>query len=135
MGETCFWTGPEPAPPGAAAPLASAHPAPLSSGDGGAWSTPADLLRWAEALNTDRLGISGLVQTPGRQARLCRRLANGLFGENLTTEGVDVKGAVIGERWRIGPRLVLQPTATTTSATEPVNGRRKRRALAQSGGG
>jgi MOSC domain-containing protein YiiM len=39
-----------------------------------------------------------------------RRLANGLFGENLTTEGVDVNGAVIGERWRIGPRLVLQPT-------------------------
>ena len=44
------------------------------------------------------------------QARLSRRLANGLFGENLTTEGGDVNGAVIGERWRIGPRLVLQPT-------------------------
>ena len=44
------------------------------------------------------------------QARLSRRLASGLFGENLTTEGVDVNGAVIGERWRIGPRLVLQPT-------------------------
>jgi MOSC domain-containing protein YiiM len=44
------------------------------------------------------------------QARLSRRLTNGLFGENLTTEGVDVNGAVIGERWRIGPRLVLQPT-------------------------
>lgn len=44
------------------------------------------------------------------QARLSRRLANGLFGENLTTEGVDVNGAVIGERWRIGPRLVLQLT-------------------------
>ena len=44
------------------------------------------------------------------QARLSRRLANGLFGENLTTEGVDVNGAVIGERWRIGRRLVLQPT-------------------------
>ena len=44
------------------------------------------------------------------QARLSRRLANGLFGENLTTEGVDVNGAVIGERWHIGPRLVLQPT-------------------------
>ncbi|MEV0457269.1 MOSC domain-containing protein [Catellatospora methionotrophica] len=43
------------------------------------------------------------------QARLSRRLANGLFGENLTTEGVDVNGAVIGERWRVGPRLVLQP--------------------------
>jgi hypothetical protein len=47
---------------------------------------------------------------PGCTAvRLSRRLANGL-GENLTTEGVDVNGAVIGERWRIGPRLVLQPT-------------------------
>ncbi len=44
------------------------------------------------------------------QARLSRRLANGLFGENLTTEGVDVNGAVIGELWRIGPQLVLQPT-------------------------
>jgi MOSC domain-containing protein YiiM len=44
------------------------------------------------------------------QARLSRRLANGLFGENLTTDGVDVNGAVIGERWHIGPQLVLQPT-------------------------
>ena len=44
------------------------------------------------------------------QARLSRRLANGLFGENLTTEGVDVNGAVIGERWHVGPQLVLQPT-------------------------
>lgn len=44
------------------------------------------------------------------QGRLNRPLANGLFGENLTTEGVDVNGAVIGERWRVGPQLVLQPT-------------------------
>jgi MOSC domain-containing protein YiiM len=44
------------------------------------------------------------------QARLGRRLANGLFGENLTTEGVDVNGAVIGERWRVGPQVILQPT-------------------------
>ncbi|MFF0175974.1 MOSC domain-containing protein [Micromonospora profundi] len=44
------------------------------------------------------------------QARLGRRLPNGLFGENLTTEGVDVNGAVIGERWRVGALLVLQPT-------------------------
>jgi MOSC domain-containing protein YiiM len=33
------------------------------------------------------------------------------FGENLTTEGVDVSGAVLGERWRIGTTLleVVQP--------------------------
>jgi MOSC domain-containing protein YiiM len=31
-----------------------------------------------------------------------RPLGPGTFGENLTLEGVDVTGAVIGERWRIG---------------------------------
>ena len=35
-------------------------------------------------------------------AELGREVRHGLFGENLTTEGVDVSGAVIGERWRIG---------------------------------
>ena len=44
------------------------------------------------------------------EQQLGRELAGGLFGENLTTEGLDVNGAVIGERWLIGPRLVLQPT-------------------------
>lgn len=29
-------------------------------------------------------------------------LPPGMFGENLTTEGVDVSGALIGERWRVG---------------------------------
>jgi MOSC domain-containing protein YiiM len=33
---------------------------------------------------------------------LDRALAPGMFGENLTTEGVDVTGAVIGEHWRVG---------------------------------
>ena len=34
--------------------------------------------------------------------QLDRPLAPGTFGENLTTRGVDVTGAVVGERWRIG---------------------------------
>ena len=34
--------------------------------------------------------------------RLGRPLGPGAFGENLTVEGVDVTGAVIGERWRVG---------------------------------
>ncbi|MEU4094690.1 MOSC domain-containing protein [Streptomyces sp. NPDC026673] len=29
-------------------------------------------------------------------------LRNGMFGENLTTLGLEVNGALIGERWRIG---------------------------------
>jgi MOSC domain-containing protein YiiM len=34
--------------------------------------------------------------------QLGRDIPPGMFGENLSTEGVDVSGAVIGERWRIG---------------------------------
>ncbi|MFR9780743.1 MOSC domain-containing protein [Micromonospora sp. MS34] len=44
------------------------------------------------------------------EARLDRVLPGGVFGENLTTVGVDVNGAVIGETWLIGDSLVLQPT-------------------------
>ncbi|MDT5396950.1 MAG: hypothetical protein QOK33_181 [Mycobacterium sp.] len=41
------------------------------------------------------------------QVQLDRELTNGLFGENITTAGIDVTGAVIGERWRIGADGVL----------------------------
>lgn len=36
------------------------------------------------------------------EAQLGRALGAGAFGENLTVEGVDVSGAVIGERWGLG---------------------------------
>ena len=44
------------------------------------------------------------------ERRLGRSLANGAFGENLTTEGIDVNHALIGERWRVGEDLELQVT-------------------------
>ena len=44
----------------------------------------------------------------GWEPKLGRTLPNGVFGENLTTEGIDVNGALIGERWRIGADLVLE---------------------------
>ena len=44
------------------------------------------------------------------QVQLGRELPSGAFGENLTTAGVDVNGAVIGEKWRIGADLVLATT-------------------------
>jgi MOSC domain-containing protein YiiM len=44
------------------------------------------------------------------QLRLHRDLTNGFFGENLTTHGLDVSGARLGERWRIGGTVVLQVT-------------------------
>jgi MOSC domain-containing protein YiiM len=40
------------------------------------------------------------------EERLGRALPGGLFGENLTTEGVDVNGALVGERWRIGEAVL-----------------------------
>jgi MOSC domain-containing protein YiiM len=44
------------------------------------------------------------------ERELGRELADGAFGENLTTLGLDVSGALIGERWRIGPDVVLEVT-------------------------
>ena len=39
-------------------------------------------------------------------AELDRALPAGRFGENLRTSGLDLTGAVLGERWRIGDVLV-----------------------------
>jgi len=38
-------------------------------------------------------------------AELDRELPAGRFGENLRTTGVDLTGAVLGERWRVGTAL------------------------------
>ncbi len=46
------------------------------------------------------------------QRELDRDLGNGMFGENITTEGLDVTRARIGERWQIGSDgLVLEVSA------------------------
>ncbi|MFF8935071.1 MOSC domain-containing protein [Streptomyces paradoxus] len=45
------------------------------------------------------------------ERELGRTLADGAFGENLTTHGLDVSGALIGERWRVGPEVVLEVTS------------------------
>jgi MOSC domain-containing protein YiiM len=41
---------------------------------------------------------------------LGRDLPSGSFGENLTTEGIDINGALIGERWIVGDEVELQIT-------------------------
>ncbi|MDZ4266944.1 MAG: MOSC domain-containing protein [Mycobacterium sp.] len=49
------------------------------------------------------------------QTRLGRELTNGMFGENLTTSGVDVTGCLVGERWSVGSDgLVLEVTSPRT---------------------
>ena len=45
------------------------------------------------------------------EQQIALTIENGRFGENLTTQGVDVSAAVIGERWRVGSVIleVSQP--------------------------
>lgn len=38
--------------------------------------------------------------------QLDRELADGMFGENLTTTGLDVDAAEVGEQWRVGATLL-----------------------------
>jgi MOSC domain-containing protein YiiM len=42
------------------------------------------------------------------QDRLGRELPDGMFGENLTTVGLEVDAALVGERWRVGDEVVLE---------------------------
>jgi MOSC domain-containing protein YiiM len=49
------------------------------------------------------------------ELQLQRTLSDGMFGENLTTSGMDVTGALIGERWRVGTDgLLLEVSAPRT---------------------
>ncbi len=52
-----------------------------------------------------------MEETRAWSAELGRELEPGSFGENLTTEGIDVSGALVGERWRVGTTLLeaVQP--------------------------
>lgn len=61
-------------------------------------------------------GVDQAVYAVGREDLdeweqiLAEHLPNGSFGENLTTVGVDVNQAVIGERWQVGPHVELTVT-------------------------
>lgn len=46
-----------------------------------------------------------------------REVPPGLFGENLRTRGLEVSGALVGERWRIGTTLLEVTQPRTPCAT------------------
>ncbi|MFD1721344.1 MOSC domain-containing protein [Amnibacterium endophyticum] len=46
----------------------------------------------------------------GWERRLGRAVPDGGFGENLTTVGIDVDAARVGDRWRVGDEVVLEVT-------------------------
>ncbi len=45
-------------------------------------------------------------------------IPDGFFGENLTTSGIDVNEAEIGERWRIGADVVLEVASVRTPCND-----------------
>ncbi|NYE95360.1 MOSC domain-containing protein YiiM [Psychromicrobium silvestre] len=45
---------------------------------------------------------------------LGREIAPGLFGENLRIDGLDANAALIGERWQIGAKAVVEVTMPRT---------------------
>ncbi len=47
-------------------------------------------------------------------SELGRDLPPGWFGENLRVEGIDVNAALVGERWQIGTRVVVEVTMPRT---------------------
>ena len=65
MRTTTLWSGPAPSPPDAVLAWSPRSPAPLSIGDGGLWSSVADLLRWNQALLADTLGVADTLHTTG----------------------------------------------------------------------
>lgn len=92
------------------------------------WKTPVSGKVWARGVNlvgddqADRSVHGGpdkavyayaIEDTRWWEKELDRELPFGAFGENLTTEGVDLKKAVIGETWRVGGALfqVSEPRA------------------------
>ncbi|MFG1609128.1 serine hydrolase domain-containing protein [Actinoplanes sp. NPDC049265] len=91
MAGTCFWPGPAAHPP-EAYPLDPQHPAPLSLGDGGVWSTAADLLRWNQAA-VDLLHAN----QAGDQAAVALGGTKGLTAQGYHWRGPD---AAQGYHWR-----------------------------------
>ncbi|MFE5914241.1 MOSC domain-containing protein [Streptomyces wedmorensis] len=90
-------------------PVRIAAPGPPGVGAGGlAGDTVCDLRFHG---GNDRAAYAFAREDLDRwETELGRELANGSFGENLTTLGLDVNGALIGERWRIGDEVVLEVT-------------------------
>lgn len=91
-------------------PVRVADPGPKGEGAGGvAGDTVCDLRHHG---GTDQAVYAFAREDLDFWEReLGRPLANGVFGENLTTSGLDLTGTKIGERWRIGPDVVLEATS------------------------
>jgi MOSC domain-containing protein YiiM len=97
-------------------PVAVRPPGPKSSGGVGS-GMDADVIGNKKLHGGDDQAVYAYAREDldRWQAQLGRTLNNGNFGENLTTSGIDVTGARVGERWHVGSDgLVLEVTSPRT---------------------
>ncbi len=73
---------------------------------------PLGLAGDQQADKRDHGGVDQAVYAFAREdldvwaVRLGRDITNGMFGENLTTQGMDLNEALVGERWRAGSAIL-----------------------------
>ena len=72
-----------------------------------AWRATRSPTAGTTAASTRRSTRSRARTSTGGSERLGEHVRRGGFGENLTTEGLDVNEAVLGEHWRIGTALLV----------------------------
>ena len=90
-------------------PVAVRAPGPMGGGEGS--GLVGDFIGDPKAHGGDDQAVYAYAREDLNiwQRELERDLGNGMFGENVTTEGLDVTGARIGERWQVGSDgLVLE---------------------------
>jgi MOSC domain-containing protein YiiM len=92
----------------AAGPVEVRAPGPRGSGLGGGLVGDRILDGTAHGGDDQALYAYAREDLDAWAAELGRELPGGVFGENLTTRGLDVTGALIGERWRVGADVVLE---------------------------
>lgn len=94
----------------AAGPVAVAAPGPRGSGGSGlAGDEVCDLRHHG---GDDQAVYAFAREDLDRwEQALGRELSNGVFGENLTTAGIDVGDIRVGERWRVGRGPLLEATS------------------------
>lgn len=88
-------------------PVSVHSPGPMHSGLGS--GLQGDLIGNHEVHGGDDQAVYAYAREDldAWQVTLARDLGNGVFGENLTTSGVDVTGAKVGERWLVGSHGLL----------------------------
>ena len=90
-------------------PVTVSAPGPENSGIGG---LAADVICEVEHHGGDSQAVYAYAREDLDywEAELGGPLRSGMFGENLTTVGLDITESLIGEKWRVGDSVLLQVT-------------------------